>query len=195
MTSLRILTAFFMLVLSVSAQTKWIADKAHTNINFTVAHMVISEVTGKFRDFDAAMEATKPDFTDASINVTIKAKSIDTGNDRRDGHLRSADFFNADVDSIITFVSKKMEKINDTDYKLYGALTMRGVTKDVVLDVKFKGKIFSQSGDRIAFKASTTIKRMDWGLQWNRTIETGELLVGENVGLNIIIEFVSPRKS
>lgn len=194
MTQLRILIAVLILMLNAGAQTKWAVDKAHASINFTVAHMVISEVTGKFRDFDATMESSKPDFTDAKITVTIKAKSIDTGNERRDGHLRSADFFNADVDSIITFVGKKMEKVNDTDYKLYGALTMRGVTKDVVLDVKFKGKISSQVGDRIAFKAMTTINRTEWGLKWNRTIETGGLLAGENVDLHINIEFVSSKK-
>lgn len=195
MKRIQIFTAILILAFGMNAQTKWNVDKAHTNINFSVAHMVFSEATGMFKEFDAVMESAKDDFTDAKITVTIKAKSIDTGNERRDGHLRGADFFNADVDSIITFVSKKMEKLSDTDYKLTGSLTMRGITKDVTLDVKYKGKITTQNSNRIAFKATTTINRTDWGLKWNRTIETGGLLVGENVHLTINIQFVTAASS
>ncbi|MFA5833688.1 MAG: YceI family protein [Bacteroidota bacterium] len=174
-------------------QTKWKVDKSHTMINFSVSHMVISEVTGQFNEFDATMEATKEDFTDAKINVTIKTKSINTGTNSRDNHLRSADFFNADVDSNITFTSAKIEKTSNDTYKIYGSLTMRGVTKDVVLDTKYKGKIKGGKGMVSAFKATTSIARKEWGLGWNRTIESGNLLVGENVDLTIFIEFAEAK--
>ncbi|NUN69539.1 MAG: YceI family protein [Bacteroidetes bacterium] len=177
----------------VPAQNKWKVDKTHTMINFTVSHMVISEVTGSFNEFDATLENTKDDFSDAKINVAIKAKSIDTGTEGRDNHLRSADFFNAAVDSIITFVSTKVEKTGADTYKIHGTLTMRGVSKEVILEAKNKGKIKGMRGMVTAFKASTTINRKDWGLNWNRSIEAGGLLVGENVDLSILVEFVEAK--
>lgn len=184
------LMAFAIPVLS---QIQWKLDKANSNINFTVSHMVISDVTGKFNDFDAAMKSNPEDFTNASVVVTIKTKSIDTGNEGRDNHLRNADFFNADVDSLITFTSTAFEKIADSRYKVSGTLFMHGISKPVVLDALYKGKISSPQRERIAFKAKTTLHRADWGLTWNRTIESGGLLVGEDVGLDINIEFVTAK--
>lgn len=183
------LTIFFVMTASYG-QTKWKDDKSHTMINFTVSHMVISEVSGQFNEFEARMESSKEDFSDAKINVSIKAKSINTGTAGRDNHLRSAEFFNADIDSIITFTSTKLEKVGVDAYKIYGSLTMRGVTKEVVLDTKFKGKVNGGRGAVAAFKATTTIARKDWGLNWNRNIEAGGLMVGENVNLTILAEFV-----
>lgn len=170
-------------------QTKWKVDRSHTNVNFSVSHMVISEVTGTFKDVDAMIETSTEDFSDAKINVSIKAKSIDTGNNGRDNHLRGADFFNTEIDSIITFTSSKVEKSGENNFKIHGSLTMRGVTKDVVLETKFRGKIKGGRGMVAAFKATTTINRKDWGLNWNRTIEAGGLVVGEEVELTILAEF------
>jgi polyisoprenoid-binding protein YceI len=178
---------------SLFAQTNWKVDKSHTMINFSVSHMVISEVTGQFKEFDATLETPNEDFTAAKINVAIKSKSIDTGTPGRDNHLRSADFFNADVDSTISFISSKVEKTGNDTYKVFGTLTMRGVTKDVVLDTKYKGKIKGMRGMVSAFKATATINRKDWGLNWNRTIETGGLVVGENVDLTIVVEFIETK--
>lgn len=189
-------TLFFVLLTTLSivpAQSKWKVDKSHTMINFSVAHMVISEVTGQFKEFDATMESTKEDFTDAKIAVAIKTKSIDTGTPGRDNHLRSADFFNADVDSIISFVSSNIEKSGNDTYKIYGTLTMRGITKDVVLDTKYRGKVKGSRGMVSAFKATTSINRKEWGLNWNRTIEAGGLVVGETVDLTILVEFVEAK--
>jgi polyisoprenoid-binding protein YceI len=187
-----LLATIFTLSL-VSAQTKWKVDRSHTMINFTVTHLMISEVNGQFKDFDATIENSKEDFTDAKINVTIKSKSIDTGTEGRDKHLRSADFFNADVDSIITFVSSKVERTGADTYKIYGLLTMRGVAKEVVLDTKLKGKVKGMRGMVSAFKATTTINRKDWGLTWNRTIEAGGMMVSEAVELSIVAEFVEAK--
>ncbi len=183
---------FFVYALSFG-QTKWKEDKSHTMINFTVSHMVISEVSGQFNEFEARIETSKEDFSDAKITVAIKAKSINTGTNSRDNHLRSADFFNADIDSVITFTSTKLEKVGSDTYKIYGSLTMRGVTKEVVLDTKFKGKVKGGKGNVAAFKATTTIARKDWGLTWNRNIEAGGLLVGDNVDLTILAEFVEVK--
>ena len=118
---------------------KWNIDTAHTNINFTVSHMVISEVTGTFKEFSAVMESAKEDFTEAKITVEIKAKSIDTGSNGRDNHLQGPDFFNAAVDSIITFRSSSIEKKETDNYVIHGLLTMRGVTKEISLDTKNPG--------------------------------------------------------
>ena len=101
----RIIFLLFMVAMMTVGQTKWNVDKSHTMINFSVSHMMISEVTGQFREFDATLESAKEDFTDAKISVVIKSRSIDTGTNGRDKHLRSADFFNAEVDSNITFIS------------------------------------------------------------------------------------------
>lgn len=192
----RILNIIIIVIFSAAAsfgQVKWKADRSHTMINFTVPHMVISEVSGQFKDFDASMETSKEDFSDAKINVQIKAKSIDTGTNFRDNHLRSADFFNADVDSIITFVSSRIERTGLDAYKIYGSLTMRGISKEVVLDTKFKGKVKGGRGMVAVFKATTSIERKNWGLGWNRTIEEGGLLVGETVDLSILIEFTESK--
>lgn len=185
--------ALFFVTASSFGQTKWKDDKSHTMINFTVSHMVISEVSGQFNEFEALLESSKEDFSDAKINVSIKAKSINTGTAGRDNHLRSAEFFNADIDSIITFTSTKLEKVENNTYKIYGSLTMRGITKEVVLDTEFKGKIKGGRGTVAAFKATTTIARKDWGLNWNRNIEAGGLLVGEHVDLTILAEFVEVK--
>jgi polyisoprenoid-binding protein YceI len=174
-----------------TAQTKWGLDRSHSYVNFSVSHMVISDVTGTFNDFNTSVESISDDFSDAKIHVSIKAKSIDTGNEGRDKHLASADFFNADKDSIVSFKSTKIEKVTAGKYKIYGDLTMRGVTKQVVLDAQYKGKAKNPWGQTIAaFKANTTVNRKDWGLNWNKALEAGGVLVGENVDITIAVQLV-----
>jgi polyisoprenoid-binding protein YceI len=185
---------FFIVAGSLSAQNQWKLDRSHSSINFAVSHLVISEVTGTFREFDAQMESSQEDFTDAKISVTIKAKSIDTGNEGRDRHLRNQDFFNADVDSNITFNSTKIEKQQNGKYKIIGLLTMRGISKEVVLDATYKGNVMTRKGMVAAFKAVTSIQRSEWGLTWNRAIESGGVVVGENVDLTINVEFVKSKQ-
>lgn len=185
-----------MLIIAVPAfsQTNWVADKAHSTVGFTVSHMVISEVSGKFDDFEVRMTSSPSDFSNAVINVKIKTKSIDTGIKPRDNHLRSADFFNADVDSLIIFTSTSIEKQSEKKYLIHGNLSMHGVTKPVTLDAVYKGKIGTDQNERIVFKATSTINRTEWGLKWNRAMETGGLLVGEEVELSISMEFVVAKK-
>ncbi len=152
------LAALLLLATLSFGQTKWVVEKSHSNINFTVAHLVISEVTGTFKDFTGTIESSKEDFSDMKVQISIKAASIDTDEPNRDGHLKSPDFFNAAVDSIVTFKSTKVEKTAEGKYKVTGDLTMRGVTKPVVLDAQLKGKAKNPWGKTVAiFKSSTTI--------------------------------------
>lgn len=180
-----------ILTITVTAQNKWVIDRSHSYVNFSVSHMVISDVTGTFNDFITVVNAAKDDFSDATISVAIKAKSVDTGNEKRDNHLRSKDFFNTDKDSIMTFTSKSIQKLSDTDYKITGDLTMRGVTKQVVLNTKYKGRATNPWGQTIAaFKGNTVINRKDFGLEWNKALEAGGFLVGDNVEITIAVELI-----
>ncbi len=187
----KILVFVLMIAATVTAQNKWKIDKSHSNINFSVSHLVVSEVTGKFKEFSGTVESMKDDFSDMKLDIAIRANSVDTDEPKRDGHLKSPDFFNAAVDSIVTFKSTKVEKNGEGKYKVIGDLTMRGITKQVVLDAYLKGKTKNPWGQTVAiFKSNTTINRTEWGLKWNKGLEAGGLLVGENVDLTFNVEFV-----
>ena len=187
----KILIFVIVVATTVAAQTKWNIEKSHSNINFAVAHLIVAEVTGKFKEFSGTVVSAKEDFSDMKVDIAIKANSIDTDEPKRDEHLKSPDFFNAAVDSIITFKSTKVEKTSEGKYKVTGDLTMRGVTKQVVLDTQLKGKIKNPWGQTVAiFKSNTTINRTEWGLKWNKGLEVGGLLVGENVDLTFNVELV-----
>ncbi len=165
----------------------WRLDKAHSSVTFTVKHMVISEVTGKFRDFDISVTSSKDDFTDAVVEATIKVASITTDNDRRDNHLRSDDFFNAEKFPEIKFKSHSVEELGKNVYKIHGDLTIRDTTKKVTLGAVHNGTISTAQGTRAGWKAMLSVNRFDYGLKWNRTIETGGLIAGDTV--NIILNF------
>ena len=176
---------------AVAGDTKWNIDVSHSSIQFTVSHMVISEVTGRFQDFSGNIVAKNSDFSGASVNVNIKAASITTSNEKRDGHLKSADFFDVEKFPEASFVSKSMTKTDDGTYQIAGTLTMHGIAKDVVLDAKFKGSAKSPWGQNIAaFRATTKINREDWGLKWNKALEAGGFLVGQEVELTLTVELV-----
>ncbi|MFZ4620880.1 MAG: YceI family protein [Bacteroidota bacterium] len=174
---------------NVNIGKSWVIDVAHTNINFTVSHMVISEVTGTFKEFQGTVTAAKDDFSDAQIEVTINAKSINTENNDRDNHLRSADFFDAENHPVLSFKSTGVESKGSGKLAITGVLTMRGISKNVVLDAKFKGQAVNPWGQIVAaFKASTTINRKEWGLMWNAALEAGGFLVGEEIELTLNVE-------
>lgn len=181
---------------SANAQTKWTLDKSHSNVNFTVSHMVFSEVTGSFTEFDATITNANDDFAGASITATIKTASINTNNERRDNHLRSNDFLNAEKFPEITFKSTKIEKTGNDSYKITGDLTIRDVKKSVVLDTKFRGTVQDPWGNtKSAFKATTTIDRFEFGTTWNKTIETGGLVAGREVEVTLLLQFAKEKKS
>ncbi len=174
---------------NTDVKKSWVIDIAHTNINFTVSHMVISEVTGTFKEFEGTVAASQEDFSDAIIDVQIKAKSINTESNDRDNHLRSADFFDAEKYPILAFKSTEVHSKGNHKLVITGDLTLRGITKQVVLDAKFKGQAVNPWGQIVAaFKATTVINRKEWGLVWNAALEAGGFLVGEDIELNLNIE-------
>lgn len=187
-----LLLSFLLGISTVFAQNgTWKTDRAHTKILFNATHMVISEVTGRFKDFEITVVQRKEDFTDAELTAVIKVNSIDTDNERRDGHLRSADFFDAEKNPEITFKSTSFEKSGKNTYKIEGDLTIRGVTKSVVFDARLNGQIKEPNGNlRAGFRATTSINRYEFGVKWNRALDTGGWLVGENIDITVNIEIV-----
>jgi polyisoprenoid-binding protein YceI len=175
---------------STSPYSVWTADKAHTSVKFSVSHLVISDVEGVFKSFDGNMESSKPDFSDAKITFTADVNSVSTDNEKRDGHLKSDDFFNAAKFPQIKFVSTSFTPLGDNKYKLSGNLSIRDVTKPVTFDVKYGGTISAMGGIRAGFKATTKIDRYDYNLKWSMATEAGGAVVGKEVEITINAEFV-----
>ncbi|NJN41895.1 MAG: YceI family protein, partial [Flammeovirgaceae bacterium] len=150
------------------AQTTWTIDKSHSNITFTATHMVVAEVEGNFKDFDAKVTSSSEDFNGADVEFTAKTASIFTDSENRDKHLKSDDFFNAEQFPEIKFAGKIVKE--GAKYKLNGQFTMRDVTKDVVFDVNYRGSINTGRGTKAGFKITGTINRFDYGLKWNRAM-------------------------
>lgn len=169
----------------------WHIDPAHSEIQFSARHMMISTVRGRFLTFSGTIEGDEKNPAGAAIEVQIDAASIDTSNEQRDVHLRSADFLNAEQYPTLTFKSTKVEQVDKTHAKLYGDLTIRDVTKPVVLDVEYAGSAKSPWGTISAgFSAHTRINRKDWDLNWNVALETGGWLVSDEIRVNIEVELV-----
>ncbi len=169
----------------VQAQT-WTIDNAHSQVLFTVSHLVISEVTGNFKSFSGNITSTKPDFSDASVAFTIDVNSINTDNEMRDTHLKSDDFFNAEKFPKITFKGNGLKKISGNKYQITGQLTIRDITKTVTFDVTYSGTAKDGYGNtKAGFKIRGEINRFDYNLKWNALTEAGGVTVGETV------EFVS----
>lgn len=171
------------------APTKWVLDKAHTNVRFSVAHLVVSDVDGSFKSFDGSMTSAKPDFTDAAISFTADVASINTDNENRDKHLQSDDFFNAAKFPQIKFASKSFQSLGNNKYKLTGDLTIRDVTKPVVFDVTYGGTVTAMGGTHAGFKAKSSINRFDYNLKWSAATEAGGLVVGKDVEITLNIDF------
>ena len=189
----RFTAVFFGLVLlstaAISQTGGWKLDKAHSKVSFTVKHMVISEVEGSFDDFDITVNASKPDFTDGTLTASVKVASINTENAGRDRHLKSDDFFNAELYPEIVFKGTSVEQMADGKYKINGNLTIRDVTKPVTFDADFNGTLQTSRGMLSAWKATLALNRFDYGLKWNKTLETGGLIVGETVTITLRLEF------
>lgn len=189
-----ITAAVFALLFTLApahAQRVWQTDLSHSQVKFSVTHLVIAEVTGKFNDFDVTLTQTgKDDFAGSRIDATIRMASIDTDNESRDKHLRSDDFFNAEKYPLMTFKSTKIEKTGEKTYKITGELTIRDVTRTVVLDTRYMGEVKDPWGNlKSGFKATTSINRFDYGVKWDKAIETGGLVVSETVDITLLLEF------
>lgn len=168
----------------------WTIDPAHTSAQFAVRHLMVSTVRGEFGKVSGTVNLDEQDPTKATIDATIDATSINTRVAKRDEHLKNPDFLDVAKYPTITFKSKKIEKVGDTKFKVTGDLTLHGVTKEVVLDVEGSPTpIKDPSGNpRMGGVATTKINRQDFGLQWNRTLEAGGVVVGDEVSITIDIE-------
>ncbi len=172
------------------AQEKFEIDRSHSNIGFTVRHMLIAKVSGGFSDFSGTIVYDEKDITKSSVNVTIKTASINTQNERRDDHLRGDDFFNAATDSVITFASKSIKK-RGKRYVAVGDLTIRGVTKEVELPFNILGAVKDPRGTRMGFEATLTLNRFDYGVKWDRKLDNGGLVVSNEVQVNLAVEAIA----
>jgi len=175
----------------MSAKTSWVIDPTHSEIQFKVKHLVISTVTGSFKTFEGTVETDGDDLTTANINFSADIASIDTNQAQRDEHLRSAEFFDAANHPKMTFTSSSLEKTGDDTYKLKGDLTMKGVTKPVVLDAEYGGAMTDFYGqNKVGFEITGKINRKDFGLTWSATTEAGGVVVGDEIKLAINIQLI-----
>lgn len=172
------------------ATTKWSIDSTHSEVGFKVKHMMFTNVSGKFKTYDAEITTEDDDFTKSEISFSADINSIDTNNTDRDNHLKSADFFDAENHPKLTFKSLSLTKSGD-EYQLTGELTLHGITKTVKLDAEVSGLLKDPWGNtKVAMNISGKINRKDWGLNWNSALETGGVLVGEDVKLNIELQLL-----
>ena len=176
--------------------TQWNIDPTHSSIGFSVRHMVFAKVRGRFTDWRGTVQLDPSDLTRSSVKVEIDAKSIDTGVKDRDNHLRSADFFDVERFPALRFESTKVERVGDDHYRIFGRLTIRDVTQEVVLDTEYNGQAKDPWGNqRKGFTATTSLNRGDYGLTWNQALEAGGVLVGERIDIELEVEAVESAES
>jgi polyisoprenoid-binding protein YceI len=173
----------------------WKIDPAHSEINFKVKHLVVSTVRGQFDKYTAAIETGIVDFSDAKIKFEADVTSINTGNEYRDAHLKSADFFDAENHPKMTFISTSVKKLSDYELQVNGDLTIRGITKSVTLDVIYNGIVSSDGIEVAGFEISGKLNRFDFGLKWNALTETGGVVVSNEVKIEIFAEFKKVKEA
>lgn len=177
---------------ATAIQTKWMLDPSHSELVFKVKHLMIANVKGSFRSFSAIIDGE--DFRTAPIHVTIEASSVFTNDDNRDGHLRAPDFFDVETFKTISFESSNFKKLDGEHYQLTGILTIKGISREVKLQVEFGGTNTDPYGnEKAGFSVSGSINRSEWGLNWNAALETGGVLVSDEVKIQAELQFV--RKS
>jgi polyisoprenoid-binding protein YceI len=173
------------------AITTWALDPTHSEIQFKIRHLMITSVTGSFGKFDASVETTEDNFGSAKISFSAQIDSITTNNEQRDGHLKSADFFEASKFPVLSFTSTKIDKISDEEYTISGDLTFHGVTKNVKIHAEHGGVIKDPWGNtRTGFTVDGKISRKDFGLIWNAATETGGVMLGDEIKLHASVQFV-----
>lgn len=173
------------------ATTKWAIDPTHSEIGFKVKHMMFTTISGKFDQYDATISSEKDSFENASMDFSADINSINTNNADRDAHLKSADFFDAAAHPKLSFKAASFTKIDDENYELTGDLSIRGVTKFVTFPAEFSGLMKDPWGNtKAGLNIFGKINRKDWGLNWNSALETGGVLVSEEVRLNIELQLI-----
>ena len=171
--------------------SNWNLDTVHSGINFSVRHMVVSKVRGRFAKFTGNVTLDEGDLTRSTMEATIDASSIDTGTAQRDEHLRSADFFDVERFPEIRFRSTRIETLGGERYRLVGELTIRDVSREIALDVEYGGRGKDPWGnERVGFTAKASLDRKDFGLKWNQALETGGVLVSDRVELELELQAV-----
>jgi polyisoprenoid-binding protein YceI len=170
----------------------WQVDKAHSSIEFSVRHMMISKVRGRFEDFDAVVNFDEHSPANTTVDVNVQLASINTKENQRDGHLKSPDFFDVETYPTMTFKSTQVEQTGENQAKLVGDLTVKDITRQISLDVDFVGQAHNPFTGQLTygFSASGKINRKNWGMTWNQALETGGILVGEDISINIELELV-----
>jgi polyisoprenoid-binding protein YceI len=184
-----------MQTVEVIAKTKWEIDPAHSYVSFRVKHLMFSNVKGSFKEFEAEIFTTGDDFTTAEINLRIKAASIDTGNENRDKHLKSADFFDTEKFNEINFISNGFFELDkEGNHELLGILIMKGTKKQIKLNIEFGGIVTAWGQEKALFKINGKINRKDWGLSWNAALEAGGVVVGDEVWINCEMQLIRQSK-
>ncbi len=169
--------------------TKWTVDASHTSVGFSVKHMMVSKVKGRFTGVEGTIEGNPEDLTGANINFKIDASTIHTNSEDRDNHLRSADFFDTETYPTITFVSTDIVKKGDDEYDLTGDMTIKDVTKKITFEAEYEGKGKNPWGvEVVAFEAKGKISRKEFGLTWNQALEAGGVLVGDDIKITIDVQ-------
>ena len=164
-------------------------DQSHTSVDFSVRHMMVSKVKGTFHDFDVTIVADPADFTTAEIQAVVDVNSVDTRNEDRDNHLRSEDFFNAEAEPKMTFKSTDVTKVGEEEYEVTGDMTIRGTTNKETLKVNFEGSGKDPWGNQVyGFSAEGKIDRSEYGLTYNAALETGGVLIGDEIKVDIELE-------
>lgn len=175
------------------AQTTWKLDNSHSSVKFSVEHLMVSETEGNFKGFDGTLTSKNADFTDAEIAFTVEVKTINTDNDMRDKHLQSDDFFNAEKFPQMKFKGTSLKKVSGNKYVLEGDLTIRDVTKKVKFDVVYRGTQKDPYGNtKAGFKATGSIKRLEYGLKWNVMTEA-TAVVADEVNIVINLEYAQAK--
>ena len=170
---------------------RWNIDQTHSDVHFSVRHMVVSKVRGRFTKLTGSLELDEDDLTRSSVAATIDASSIDTGTEQRDAHLRSPDFFDVEKFPELGFRSKRVEKLGGDRYRVVGDLTIRDVTREIALDAEYGGRAKDPWGnERVGFVATTALDRKDFGLGWNQVLEAGGVLVGDRIEIELDVQAV-----
>lgn len=174
------------------SKIKWSLDPTHSEVQFKIKHLMITNVTGSFAKYEVTAETDNEDFMSADISFIADVNSVTTNNEQRDGHLKGADFFDTEKFPQIKFKVSKYEDIDhDGSYELYGDLTIKDITKSIKLDVEFGGLMKDPWGNvKAGFTINGKINRKDWGLNWNAPLETGGVLVSEEVRISCEIQLV-----
>lgn len=176
----------------IKEAVKWIFEPSHCKIGFSVRHFGITETEGHFNKFEGVVYSDTDDFSDAQVELTVDANSVDTQDAQRDGHLKSADFFNAEKFPTIHFQSTGMEIEGSNQYKMFGNLTMAGITKPVAMDVEYNGIVKRDpfGNTKAGFFIEGKINRKEWGINWNTALDFGGVAVGETIKIKCNVELL-----